>query len=116
MTPVLRNWLSPGQRELIDTYAPERIQLPCGRRAKVTYAADGPPVIAARIQDLYGVTRRLCVAMDRVRLTIQILAPNHRPVQVTDDLAGFWRNTYPAVKKELQRRYPKHEWREPEDV
>ena len=69
------------------------------------------PTISSRIQDLYGVDRPITIAMGKQRLRIQILAPNQRPVQVTDDPAGFWRDTYPAVKKELQKKYPKHEWK-----
>lgn len=109
--PVLKAWLQPGQQALLDRFAPERLTLPAGRRVKVRYQESGPPHIAARIQDLYGVNRSLSIAQDRVRVVIQVLAPNHRPVQVTEDLATFWKETYPQVKKELQRRYPRHEWR-----
>src|SRR5262249_28731756 len=109
--PVLKAWLSPGQEDLLDTYAPERLPLPCGRSARIRYAADAPPVLSARIQELYGLTQTPTIAMGRQPLVVEILAPNQRPVQVTQDLAGFWSNTYPSLKKELQKRYPKHEWR-----
>jgi ATP-dependent helicase HrpB len=109
--PVLKSWLSPGQEELLDQYAPERLQLPHGRRAPIRYTADGPPVLSARIQDLYDLTQTPTIAMGREPLVIEILAPNQRPVQVTQDLAGFWETTYPTIKKALQKRYPKHEWR-----
>lgn len=109
--PVLQGWWSGAQRALVEKHAPERIELPGGRRPKVTYAADAPPWFATRLQDLYGVTQTPRIAMGRVALVVHLLAPNQRPVQVTQDLAGFWRETYPQVKKELQRRYPKHEWR-----
>ena len=82
-----------------------------GRQAKVVYAENGPPTIAVRIQDLYGVERSLSIAMGRQPVTIQVLAPNFRPVQVTSDLETFWREGYPRVKRELQRKYPKHQWR-----
>jgi ATP-dependent helicase HrpB len=108
--PVVKSWLSGQQQAWVDEYVPERIELPGGRRAKVTYTADGPPRLAARIQDLYGV-QGLWVAARRVPVLIEILAPNQRPVQVTDNLANFWRETYPKLKQELQRKYPKHEWR-----
>jgi ATP-dependent helicase HrpB len=108
--PVIKAWLSPQQQAWVDEYAPERLELKSGRRAKITYSADGPPTVAARIQDLYGTTA-LAIAGGRVPLRIEVLAPNHRPVQVTDNLAGFWRETYPKLKAELQRKYPKHEWR-----
>jgi ATP-dependent helicase HrpB len=79
--------------------------------AKVTYSADGPPTISARIQDLYGIKDTLRIANRRVALRIQVLAPSNRPVQITENLADFWRNTYPKLKQQLQRKYPKHEWR-----
>jgi ATP-dependent helicase HrpB len=109
--PVLKSWLSPGQEELLDTHAPERLPLPGGRRGRIRYAADAPPVLSATMQDLYDLTQTPTIAMGRQPLVVEILAPNQRPVQVTQDLAGFWQNTYPALKKELQKRYPKHMWR-----
>jgi ATP-dependent helicase HrpB len=109
--PVVKGWLNAAQTTLIDRYAPARIELPGGRRAKVTYAPDAPPYVAARIQDLYGLTETPRIAMGRIPLLCHILAPSQRPVQITQDLAGFWREHYPRVKQELQRKYPKHEWR-----
>jgi ATP-dependent helicase HrpB len=108
--PVLREWLSSQGQRWLDQLAPERLELPGGRKARVIYTAGSPPMTAARIQDLYGVTS-LTVAKGRSPVTIQILAPNQRPVQITTDLAHFWKETYPQLKPELQRRYPKHEWR-----
>ena len=78
---------------------------------KVIYSADGPPTIAARIQDLYHVKDALRIANRRVVLRIEVLAPSNRPVQVTENLSIFWSETYPKLKHELQRKYPKHEWR-----
>jgi ATP-dependent helicase HrpB len=109
--PVLKSWLSPGQEALIEQHAPERYHLPGGRRARIRYAADGPPVLSAPIQDLYDLQHTPTIAMGRQSLTVEILAPNQRPVQVTQDLASFWQTTYPELKKTLQKRYPKHEWR-----
>ena len=109
--PVVKAWLSAQQQAWIDEYAPERIELPGGRKAKVTYSTDGPPTVAARIQDLYGVKEGLWIAQRRVPMRIEVLAPNQRPVQMTENLATFWRETYPKLKVELQRKYPKHEWR-----
>jgi ATP-dependent helicase HrpB len=108
--PVLKDWVSSQGQRWLDQLAPERIELPGGRKAKVIYTVESPPMTAARIQDLYGVTS-LTVAKGRSPVTIQILAPNQRPVQITSDLAGFWKEGYPKIKQELQRRYPKHEWR-----
>ncbi len=109
--PVVKSWLSQQQQNWIDEYAPERIKLPRGRYAKIIYSADGPPTLSARIQDLYDIKDGLWIASRRVAVRIQILAPSNRPVQVTENLSLFWRETYPQLKQQLQRRYPKHEWR-----
>jgi len=109
--PVVKSWLSSAQRELLDKYAPERVTLSNGRTPKVTYEAGGPPYISLRIQELFGVTETPRIAMGRIALGVHILAPSMRPVQVTQDLANFWREHYPRIKSELQRKYPKHEWR-----
>jgi ATP-dependent helicase HrpB len=95
----------------LEDLAPERIKLASGRAAKITYASGAAPTIAARIQDLYDTPRGLSVGRGRVPLRIQVLAPNHRPIQITNDLETFWREGYPKIKKELQRKYPKHHWR-----
>jgi len=109
--PVVKSWLNPAQQQTLDDHAPERIKLPSGRSAKITYGDAAPPTIAVRIQDLYDTPRGLAVGRGRVALRIQVLAPNHRPIQITTDLETFWREGYPKIKKELQRKYPKHEWR-----
>ena len=109
--PVVKSWLSRQQQAWVDEYAPDRIRLPRGRMIKINYSVDRPPTIAARIQDLYGIVDGLWIASRRIALRIEILAPSNRPVQVTENLAAFWRDTYPQLKQQLQRRYPKHEWR-----
>ncbi|MDF2577530.1 MAG: Helicase ATP-dependent domain protein [Chlamydiales bacterium] len=109
--PTVKSWLNLSQLNLLDQYAPERVTLPNQKKIKITYTADDPPFIACRIQDLYGLNLTPLIAMGRVSVIVHILAPNQRPVQVTQDLANFWKETYPKVKQELQRRYPKHEWR-----
>lgn len=108
---VVRSWLSPAQQALLEKHAPDRISLPNGRTPKVAYDAGNPPHIALRIQELYGVTQTPKIAQGRVPLQVHILTPGMKPVQVTQDLASFWRDHYPRIKSELQRRYPKHEWR-----
>jgi ATP-dependent helicase HrpB len=108
--PILKDWLTPEQLAAMETLLPERIDMANGRRAKITYPKEGPPVISARIQELFGV-EKLSLARGRVPLKIEVLAPNQRPLQVTDDLARFWRETYPEIKPALSRRYPRHEWR-----
>jgi ATP-dependent helicase HrpB len=95
----------------VEKHAPERIELPGGRRAKVTYAETADPFLSARIQDFYGVTDDIKIALGRHALTLHILAPSHRPVQVTRSLKSFWTETYPGLEQQLQRQYPKHEWR-----
>jgi ATP-dependent RNA helicase HrpB len=95
----------------VDKYAPERVTLSNGRTPKVTYEPAGPPYISMRIQELFNVTETPRIAMNRVPVSTHILAPSMRPVQVTQDLANFWREHYPSIKSELQRKYPKHEWR-----
>lgn len=109
--PVLRDWLTAEQLAVIDDYLPERLVMGNGRKARLTYAKEGPPVLSARIQELYGIEGKFAVAHGRVPVKFEILAPNQRPIQVTDDLSNFWREQYPKIKTELSRRYPRHEWR-----
>lgn len=109
--PTVKSWLTGPQQHLVDEFAPERIQMPNGRKFRIVYSPTAAPTIAARIQDLYGVEQELRIAQGRVPLVIQVLAPNQRPIQVTQNLANFWKESYPVIKKELQRKYPKHEWR-----
>ncbi len=109
--PVLREWLTAEQLAVLDTYLPERLVMGNGRRSRLTYPKEGPPILSARIQELYGIEGRFAVGLGRVPVKIEVLAPNQRPIQVTDDLTAFWRDMYPKVKAELARRYPRHEWR-----
>ncbi|OIR13441.1 ATP-dependent RNA helicase HrpB [mine drainage metagenome] len=109
--PILRDWLTAEQLAVLDSYLPERLTMANGRRAKITYHPEGPPVLSARIQELYGVEGRFAIGHGRVPVKIEVLAPNQRPIQVTEDLTSFWRDMYPKVKAELSRRYPRHEWR-----
>ncbi len=109
--PILKDWLTSEQLAVLDEYLPERITMANGRRSRVTYNKDGPPILSARIQELYGVDGKFTLGHGRVTVRIEVLAPNQRPIQVTDDLANFWREQYPRIKTELSRRYPRHEWR-----
>jgi ATP-dependent helicase HrpB len=109
--PVVKSWLNNAQQELVDKHAPERLTLPNGRTPKVAYEPGQPPHISLRIQELYDVNSTPRIAMGRVPVVVHILTPGMKPVQVTQDLTGFWRDHYPRVKQELQRRYPKHLWR-----
>mgnify|MGYP001808668668 CR=1 FL=1 len=105
--------LTHSQHQILDRYAPATMKLPRGRTVTLRYAPGSPPVLAARIQDLFGVRETPRVAQGRVPVMVHLLAPNMRPQQVTQDLAGFWQTTYSEVRKELRGRYPKHAW--PED-
>ncbi len=109
--PTLKAWLSSEQLAALDYFAPERIQLTERRRCKVRYSEKDPPVIAAKIQDLYEVKGTPSLADGKIPLRLEILAPNQRPVQITDNLETFWTSAYPSIRKELAGRYPKHEWR-----
>ena len=109
--PVVMSWLSHAQRELLDKHAPERLTLSNGRTPKVNYEPGVPPFISLRIQELYDVNTTPKIALGRVPVTVHILTPGMKPIQVTSDLASFWREQYPKIKSELQRKYPKHEWR-----
>jgi ATP-dependent helicase HrpB len=109
--PVLRDWLTAEQLAVLDDYLPEKLTMANGRRSKITYAKEGPPVLSARIQELYGIEGKFTLGHGRVPVKIEVLAPNQRPIQVTDDLTNFWREQYPKLKTELSRRYPRHEWR-----
>jgi ATP-dependent helicase HrpB len=109
--PVVMSWLSEAQRALLDKHAPERLTLPNGRTPKVAYEATGSPYISLRIQELYDVTQTPKIALGRVPVMVHILTPGMKPVQITQDLASFWREHYPRIKSELQRKYPKHLWR-----
>lgn len=109
--PFVRGWLSSAQQELVDKHAPERLTLANGRTPKLSYDSGQPPHISLRIQELYDINSTPRIAMGRVPVVVHILTPGMKPVQVTQDLAGFWREHYPRLKQELQRRYPKHLWR-----
>lgn len=106
-------------RRLLDQYAPATIELPTGHSQKLDWsnAQSHPtvrgPVLAVRIQELFGLAQTPRILAGRLPVILHLLGPNYRPVQVTDDLASFWKNTYPQVRKDLRARYPKHAW--PED-
>ena len=107
---ILRSALDWDDARFVDQMAPARLPLPGGRSMRVSWRAGEPPRGSARIGDLIGMDHTPKVAGGRVPIVLEILAPNRRPVQVTDDLEGFWERTYPTLKKELKRRYPRHPW------
>jgi ATP-dependent helicase HrpB len=109
---ILLEQLDWRQIRALDRLAPTHLGVPSGRRIPVDYDAD-PPVLAVRLQELFGLEDTPVVADGRQPLVIHLLSPANRPVQITQDLAGFWQNGYNAVRKDLRGRYPKHDW--PED-
>jgi len=109
----LRGQLTYDRLRTIDAEAPDTIEVPSGSHISIEYAEGRTPILAARIQEMFGLTETPRIARGRVKVLLHLLAPNHRPQQVTDDLASFWANGYPLVRKELRGRYPKHSW--PED-
>jgi ATP-dependent helicase HrpB len=113
LLPLLRGLLTHAQIAMLDREAPTHYRLPNDRLATIAYEREKPPSVAARIQELFGLTATPRLAGGRVPLLFELLGPNFRPVQITDDLEGFWRRTYPEVRKDLRGRYPKHAW--PED-
>lgn len=110
---LLQSKLTSAQVQSVEREAPERLQVPSGSRLALAYEVGRPPVLSVRIQEVFGWHDTPRLAAGRVRVLLHLLAPSQRPQQVTDDLASFWKNTYPLVRKELRIRYPKHAW--PED-
>jgi ATP-dependent helicase HrpB len=107
---ISANLLTVLRAPRLEQTAPERLRLPGGRQVKVHYEKGKPPWIESRLQDFFGV--RETPRIGNVPVVVHLLAPNRRPVQVTTDLAGFWERLYPHVRRELSRKYPKHQWPE----
>lgn len=110
LAPLLLGRLTFAQRQALDESAPEAIIVPSGSRIRLTYEPDRPPVLAVRLQELFGWSDTPRLAGGRVPVLLQLLGPNFRPVQITDDLASFWATTYHQVRKDLRARYPRHSW------
>ncbi|WP_313251496.1 ATP-dependent helicase C-terminal domain-containing protein, partial [Stenotrophomonas indicatrix] len=113
---ALKSPLEWSQRQLVERHAPTRITVPSGLERPISYALDGesgeplPPVLAVKLQELFGLADTPRIADGRVPLTLHLLSPGGRPLQVTQDLRNFWENTYAEVKKEMKGRYPRHPW------
>ncbi len=113
---ALKSPLPWAQRQLIDRHAPVRITVPSGMERPIHYALDADgvtpqaPVLAVKLQELFGLSDTPRIADGRIPLTLHLLSPGGRPLQVTQDLRNFWANTYAEVKKEMKGRYPKHPW------
>ncbi|HVR62006.1 MAG TPA: ATP-dependent helicase C-terminal domain-containing protein, partial [Polyangia bacterium] len=113
LTASLQRTFTPAAQRALATLAPESLSLPGGRKVPIHYQPGQPPWIASRLQDFFGMRASPTVGGGRVPLTLHLLAPNQRAVQVTRDLESFWQKHYPAIRRELGRRYPRHSW--PED-
>ena len=110
---ILRGTLTHVQRAALDALAPTHLVVPTGSRVPVDYTDPAAPTLAVRLQELFGLAETPRVGGGRVPVVLELLSPAHRPVQVTRDLAGFWRSSYFDVRRELRGRYPRHSW--PED-
>jgi ATP-dependent helicase HrpB len=110
LAALLEGMLDWRQRAELDRLAPTHVTVPSGSRIPIDYGDAAAPVLAVRLQEMFGATETPRVAGGAVPLTLHLLSPAHRPMQVTQDLAGFWQRTYFDVRKDLKGRYPKHHW------
>lgn len=115
LTEALKHGTDWATRNRIDALAPTRIEVPSGMQRRIEYALDdhgdaASPVLAVKLQELFGLAETPRICEGRIALTLHLLSPAGRPLQVTQDLHGFWERTYPEVKKEMKGRYPKHPW------
>jgi ATP-dependent helicase HrpB len=107
---ILPNLLDWARQRRLDDLAPTHIQVPSGSRLRLHYSPGEAPVLAVKLQEMFGLADTPRIAGGRVAVMLHLLSPAQRPVQITQDLKGFWENTYREVKKELKGRYPKHPW------
>lgn len=111
LADILRNTLEWEKQQRLEQAAPTHLQVPSGSRKRLSYDTEAsPPVLAVKLQELFGLADTPTVAGGRVAVVLHLLSPAQRPLQVTQDLKSFWDNTYPEVKKEMKGRYPKHPW------
>jgi ATP-dependent helicase HrpB len=108
--PALQERLSWEQRRRLQERAPVSILVPSGHNIPIDYVSGTIPVLAVKLQEMFGLPETPAIAEGRVRLLLHLLSPARRPVQITQDLKQFWMSGYPQVKKELKGRYPKHPW------
>jgi ATP-dependent helicase HrpB len=106
----LRQRLDYRQSRLLDEWMPTHWKVPSGSNIAIDYGQHDAPVLAVRLQELFGLQQTPAIAGGRLKLSLHLLSPAGRPVQITSDLVSFWTNTYPEVRKELRGRYPKHVW------
>lgn len=110
LTAILRSLLDWQQQQRLDRFAPTHIQVPSGSRVRLDYRPPEPPVLAVRLQELFGLTDTPAVCDGTIPVVLHLLSPARRPIQITTDLRSFWTSTYQAVRRELAGRYPKHYW------
>lgn len=110
LTDILISALGWERQQRLDELAPTHLSVPSGSRVRIDYESGDLPVLAVRLQELFGASTTPAIAGGRVPVLLHLLSPGRRPIQVTHDLAGFWERTYAEVKKELKGRYPKHYW------
>lgn len=110
LAQALSSLLDHVQRQALDAHAPDALRVPSGQTRRLEYAPDAPPVLAVKLQELFGLADTPRVGGGRVPVTLHLQSPAGRPIQVTQDLCSFWERTYPEVRKELKGRYPKHPW------
>ena len=106
---ILQSMYSYEQLQIITKEAPERMEVPSGSKIKLVYKKE-EVILSVKLQELFGLMETPRVARGKIPLTLQLLSPSQRPIQITKDLAGFWERTYLEVKKELAGRYPRHPW------
>jgi len=106
---ILQAQLDWPARQRLDEQAPTHLRVPSGSRVRLDYS-QATPVLAVRLQEMFGLTETPCIAAGRVPVLLHLLSPARRPVQITQDLAAFWQGSYHDVRKEMKGRYPKHHW------
>ncbi len=112
LAEALRARLAPAQRAALEALAPRELQVPSGSQIRIDYLDDNAPCVAVRLQEVFGLQQTPRIGGGAVPVTFKLLSPAQRPVQITRDLAGFWRSSYADVRKDMRGRYPKHAWPE----
>jgi ATP-dependent helicase HrpB len=110
LSKALIHLLDWSMRQRLDSALPTHYTVPTGSQIAIRYSDDNPPVLAVRIQEMFGESRTPCIAEGRVPLVLELLSPAQRPLQITRDLTAFWLGAYREVQKEMKGRYPKHAW------
>jgi ATP-dependent helicase HrpB len=110
LSGILQARLDWQQQQQLEREAPSHLQVPSGSRVPLRYSSKAAPILAVRLQEMFGLADTPRICSGKVPVMLHLLSPAQRPMQITDDLAGFWERTYPEVKRELKGRYPKHYW------